>query len=125
MIANRQRLCVRCRALLCRTYVLCDPCLRRGHCWPQCPSPNKECTCGFSELFWREVYAETELSVVGPTIRSGDLSSPRFSGPETMTAGSRHSTLFPEILAKQKSGQAMPDSEVKNRGKSGPGTMPA
>jgi len=65
------------------------------------------------QMYHRLGIAGAELSVVGPNLRSGDLSSTRFSGPETMTAGSRHSTLFP-------TGQAMPDSEVKNRGKTGP-----
>lgn len=77
-------------------------------------------------MYTRLGLAGVELSVVGPTIRSGDLSSTRFSGPETMTAGSRHSTVLPKgIFARQKSGQTMPDSEVKNRGKLGPGIIPA
>jgi len=39
--------------------------------------------------------AVTELSVAGPKTRAGHLSSTRFSGPATMTAGPRRSTLFP------------------------------
>src|SRR5271163_1450825 len=61
--------------------------------------------------FVRYLFAGVELSAVGPTIRSGDESSTRFSRPETMTAGLRRSTLFPEV------GQSLPDSEVENRGK--------
>jgi hypothetical protein len=55
-----------------------------------------------------------ELSAAGPKQRAGNVSSTRFSRPATMTAGSRHSTLFPD------SGTSLPDSEVENRGKLAP-----
>jgi hypothetical protein len=60
-----------------------------------------------SELTWRfEMYVRigaakpgkamgTELSVAGPKPRAGNLSPTRSSGLATMTAGLRHSTLFP------------------------------
>lgn len=38
-----------------------------------------------------------ELSVAGPKSRAGHVSSTRFSRPATMTAGRRHSTLFPAV----------------------------
>jgi hypothetical protein len=52
-----------------------------------------------------------ELSASDPNVapRSGNVSSTRFSRPETMTAGSRHSTPFPG------DGKRLPDSETKNR----------
>jgi hypothetical protein len=59
-------------------------------------------------------YAGMELSVVGPKTEPVNVSSTRFSRPATMTAGPRHSTLFP------RSGTSLPDSEVENRGKLAP-----
>jgi len=44
---------------------------------------------------WLRRYSEMELSAVGPTPRAGAERSTRFSRPATMTAGLRHSTLFP------------------------------
>jgi len=35
---------------------LCARCLHRAHS-PECPSPNRDCTCGFSQLFWSDVAA--------------------------------------------------------------------
>ena len=55
-----------------------------------------------------------ELSAVGPKTEPVNVSSTRFSRPATMTAGPRHSTLFP------RSGTSLPDSEVENRGKLAP-----
>lgn len=26
----------------------------RGHVWPGCPSPGQDCTCGYSEVFWKD-----------------------------------------------------------------------
>jgi hypothetical protein len=59
-------------------------------------------------------YAGTESSVAGPKTEPVNVSSTRFSRPATMTAGPRHSTLFPQ------SGTSLPDSEVENRGKLAP-----
>ena len=43
-------LCIRCGFPSSR--LLCADCLRRGHS-SSCPSPNSDCSCGFSEAFWR------------------------------------------------------------------------
>lgn len=34
--------------------LICDLCLKRAHA-RGCPSPNQECSCGFSQLFWLDV----------------------------------------------------------------------
>jgi hypothetical protein len=61
------------------------------------------------------MYAGAELSVVGQQTERINVSSTRFSRPATMTAGPRHSTLFPSSRpSKRKPGTVMPDSEVKN-----------
>jgi hypothetical protein len=57
--------------------------------------------------------AGAELSAAGPHPRAGNESSTRFSRPATMTAGARHSTLFPEVA------NSLPDSEIENRESSG------
>jgi len=62
----------------------------------------------------RSEIAGAELSVAGPKSRAGNVSSTRFSRPATMTAGPRHSTLFPNYDT------SLPDSEVENRGKLAP-----
>lgn len=96
---------------------LCDPCLRRAHA-PSCQSPKQDCSCGFSRLFWADVEAgtaEVKLSAEGSNPRSGNLSSSRFSGPETMTASLRHSTLLPKFGQPKENTPPMPNSEVKNR----------
>jgi hypothetical protein len=68
------------------------------------------------EMYRRNGLAtDVELSAVGLSHRSGDVSSTRFSRPETMTACSRRSALHP--IAATESGPVMPDSEVKNRGR--------
>ena len=56
-----------------------------------------------------------ELGVVAPGNRAGNVSSTRFSRPATMTAGPRHSALFPSSRPNINAGVVMPDSEVKNR----------
>ncbi|HEY1800042.1 MAG TPA: hypothetical protein VGG46_03825 [Terriglobales bacterium] len=48
------RLCLLCGEPSRR--VLCAACLRRGHS-SSCPSPNSQCSCGFSDAFWRDVCA--------------------------------------------------------------------
>jgi hypothetical protein len=58
--------------------------------------------------------SEMELSAVGPTHRAGNVFTTRFSRPATMTAGPRHSTLFPSSRPSEPAGRAMPDSETKN-----------
>lgn len=96
---------------------LCDPCLKRAHA-PSCGSPNQPCSCGFSRLFWADVEAgaaEVKLSAEGSNLSSGNLSSSRFSEPETMTASLRHSTLLPNSGQPTETARPMPDSEVKNR----------
>ncbi len=62
-------------------------------------------------MYVRPRISGMELSAAGPKPRAGNVSSTRFSRPATMTAGLRHSTLFPN------SGTSLPDSEVENRGK--------
>jgi len=68
--------------------------------------------------------AGTELSVVGPQTRAGNAVSTPFLRPATMTAGSRHSTLFPAARSGKKAGQVMPDSEVRNGGRSRGRSLP-
>ena len=66
------------------------------------------------QMYVRLGAAGMELSVAGPKTEPVNVSSTRFSRPATMTAGPRHSTLFPQ------SGTSLPDSEVENRGKLAP-----
>lgn len=47
---------VRCLAVLPVDRRLCDSCLLESHA-PGCPSPQNDCTCGFSRLFWADVRA--------------------------------------------------------------------
>jgi hypothetical protein len=65
-------------------------------------------------MYVRNRIPGAELSVVGPKSRAGNVSSTPFSRPATMTAGPRHSTLFPQPDRSEKPGTVMPDSEVKN-----------
>jgi len=46
-----------------------------------------------------------ELSVADPKTRAANVRSTRFSRPATMTAGSRHSTLFPSSATEQETRQ--------------------
>lgn len=50
-------------------------------------------------MYVRNRISGAELSVAGPKTELVNVSSTRFSRPATMTAGPRHSTLFPEPLA--------------------------
>lgn len=47
-------LCLSCHCPVSPRRHLCRECLRRGHS-SGCPSPNSQCTCGFSEFFWRDM----------------------------------------------------------------------
>lgn len=80
--------CASCGYPVAAGHALCDNCLRRGHRWPECPSPGKACTCGFSKLFWLDVRAGTELSVESQTITAVNVSSTPLVTPAPMTAGS-------------------------------------
>jgi hypothetical protein len=59
-----------------------------------------------------------ELSVAGPNLVRATSIPPGFDDTATMTAGPRHSTLFPKIRGGEKAGTGMPDSELKNRDRS-------
>jgi hypothetical protein len=64
----------------------------------------------------RSETAGAELSVAGPKTEPVNVSSTRFSRPATMTAGRRHSTLFPQKGRAQvhaRFGGRKPGSEVR------------
>lgn len=69
--------------------------------------------------YFRERLSGAELSVAGPRLRAGNVSSTRFSRPATMTAGRAALNPVPEFRTGETIEAHLPDSETENRGKSG------
>lgn len=67
------------------------------------------------QIYTVEGLAGAELSVAGPNLVRATSFPPGFDDTATMTAGWRHSTLFPDESASKKPSPGMPDLEVKNR----------
>ena len=55
-------ICLSCHCPVSASRRLCQKCLTRGHS-SECPSPNSQCLCGFSEMFWRDVCAGVAFDV--------------------------------------------------------------
>jgi len=79
---------------------LCERCRERGHA-NSCPSPQQECTCGFSRLFWAEVRLWAEAHAAGMELGAGCLLkgrenlSPAGGNSRRDESVSRHSTPNP------------------------------
>jgi hypothetical protein len=120
---------------LSRRTFLSESFLRRGHA-PGCPSPREACTCGFSELFWRDVFARAGSGVEcrrsnkaeGSTCFLPGFHAPDDDGrPAALNSDSGDAKRHARF-GKRKTGAvgrgvfcpgSVPESEIENRGMSG------